>query len=56
MYKTFKELCDSYGSAIAKGIRENKKASEKNRQPGEEAFWLKRPEIPDNEDSRSINE
>jgi len=49
VYKSFKDLTDLYGLPIAKDIRLKKKEAEKSRAAHEEAFWLKHPEVPDNE-------
>lgn len=51
VYKTFKDLKDTFGESIAKDIRFRKFEAEKKRTPDEEPFWCDHPEVPDSEDS-----
>ena len=55
VYKSFKDLTESYGLPIAKDIRLKKKEAEKSRAAHEEAFWLKHPEVPDDEVACTIH-
>jgi hypothetical protein len=56
VYKTFKDLVALYGAAIAKDIREKKRDAEKVRMPGEEPFWLRHPEVPNDEEPWALIE
>ena len=49
VFKTFSELRDQFGDAIAKDIRQRKQELEKNRLPGEEPYWCEHPEVKNNE-------
>ena len=49
VYKTFKDLTELYGLPIAKDIRLKKKEAENSRAAHEEVFWMKHPEVPDDE-------
>ena len=50
VYKSFKDLKDSFGEAVAKDIRTRKYEAEKTRKPDEEPFHKQHPEVPDSED------
>ena len=50
VFRTLKELKEKYGAPVALDIKQRKLEQEAARKPGEEAFWLKHPEVPDDED------
>ena len=47
--KTYKALKEQYGNALAKQIRDNKKALQLIKKPEEEDYWQSHPEV-DSED------
>lgn len=49
-YRSFKELVEKFGQAVAKQIRDCKYEMEKKRAPHEQPLWLPHPEIKDNKD------
>ena len=49
--KTFKQLRDLYGSAIAKGLRDSKRELETNKSSGDtNCYWMENPDLPGKED------
>ena len=51
VYKTYIELVDKFGSALAKQIREQKYTLQNQLKEGEEPWWLPHPELGSNKDS-----
>lgn len=50
VYKTYLELVDKFGAALAKQIRDQKYTMQNQLKEGEEAWWLPHPELASNKD------
>ena len=48
--KTFRQLRETFGLAVARQIRDNKKRLQASKKEDEEDFWRPHPECPDAED------
>ena len=50
VYKTYKQLKEEYGVAIAAEIKARKLEQERSRKPGEQPFFCRHPEVQNDED------
>jgi len=49
--KTFKQLRDLYGAAVAKGLRDAKRELEANKSSSDtNCYWMENPDLPGKED------